>query len=100
MGSLRCSTDQKTVSQHERRFFSQIDTDASGFISFDKWVTYIYPHICEKAATLDLNKAVSQMERSKEDFRVWVVAACRSRTSMEYKELYSFLLRCFTEADT
>merc|ERR1712003_99286 len=80
--------------------FKKIDTDSSGFISFDKWLGYIYPHICEKAAALDSTTAQSKMERSKADFQAWVVAACRSRSSMEYKELYSFLLQCFTEADT
>ena len=63
-------------------------------------MAYIYPHICEKAATVDLEKAESKMERSKEDFRAFIVEACRSRASMEYKELYSHLLQCFTEADT
>jgi len=80
--------------------FSRIDTDSSGFISFDTWLSYIYPHICEKGSTLNQREAASRMEQSKEDFRNFIIQACRSRASMEYKELYSFSLRCFTEADT
>ena len=40
------------------------------------------------------------MERSKDTFRAFIVEACRSRTGMVYKELYSHLLQCFMEADT
>ena len=52
-----------------------------------------------KAATLDLNEAVSKMEKSKEDFQSFIVAACQSHSCKGYKELYMFLLKCFTEAD-
>ena len=48
---------------------------------------------------MDQNEAMSKMERSKEDLQSFIVAACRSRSCKEYKELYMFLLKCFTEAD-
>jgi len=86
--------------QARRQLFAQIDTDNQGYINFDHWLSFIYPHICEKVASLDGSQAKSKMERSKADFAAWIVAACHSRHSPEYKELYSFLLHCFTEADT
>merc|ERR1712048_1152863 len=98
-------TVAEMIATHEERvaarklLFAKIDTDASGYISFDEWLNYIFPHICGKAASIDSSKAVSQMERSKDDFRKFILSACGNRASMEYKELYAFLLHCFTEAD-
>ena len=71
--------------------FEQIDTEKGGYVSFDEWIAYIYPHICEKAATLKQNEAVSKIERSKDDFQSFIVAACQSRFCKEYKELYMFV---------
>ena len=34
-----------------KALFAKIDTDSSGFISFDEWLGHIYPHICEQAQT-------------------------------------------------
>jgi len=92
------SPEQKL--QSRMALFAQLDVNNTGYVNFDQWLNFIYPHICEKAATLDPKQAKSRMERSKADFVAWTVAACKSRHSMEYKELYSFLLHCFTKADT
>lgn len=100
VAEMYSSTEERIKARGE--LFDTIDAKCqkNGFISFDEWMSYIYPHICEKAATLDEQDAVSKMERSKEDFKNFIIEACRSRTSKEYKELYSFLLQCFTTADT
>lgn len=70
------------------------------YISFDVWLEYAVGHITEKAAQLKEVETVSKMQRSKQDFSEFIIAACQSRKTKEYKELYHFLLKCFTDADT
>lgn len=80
--------------------FKAMNTSGSGFIAFDEWLTFSIEHISQKATLLDVDDSKSKMEKSPEDFKQFVIAACRSQTSAEYKELYHFLLACFTEADS
>jgi len=82
-----------------RREFGKINTSGSGYICFEEWLSWSYGHICTKAASIDVRHDRSKMETSREDFRDFIVAAARSRDSQEYKELYHFLLDCFTRAD-
>merc|ERR1711862_293928 len=44
--------------------------------------------------------AKSLMYTNREDFAKFIQAATHSKVSPEYKELYRFLLNCFTEADS
>jgi len=70
------------------------------FITFAKWLEYAVGHIAEKAKSLQDSDMQGRLETSKEDFRAFVIAAAKSRHSREYKELYHFVLKCFTDADT
>jgi len=78
--------------------FKKIDSDGSGRISLHEVIGYTYDHIRKMTATLDLAK-LDQNHDSKEHFKNFIVAACRSRTSREYKELYQLLLDVFVKAD-
>jgi len=79
--------------------FKRINTSCSGYIAFDEWFNWAYTHICEKSRLLDITQARSKMHTSAPDFKQFVISACRSRQSPEYKELYHFLQDCFTKAD-
>lgn len=75
-------------------------TGEEAYISFNMWLEYAIGHITEKAAQLEDVDAVTKMQRSKQDFSEFIIAACQSRKTKEYKELYHFVLKCFTDADT
>mmetsp|Transcript_52360 Transcript_52360/g.150905 ORF Transcript_52360/g.150905 Transcript_52360/m.150905 type:complete len:357 (-) Transcript_52360:181-1251(-) len=76
-----------------------VNTDTK-HISLDTWLEYAISHIREKASKLEEVDTYCKMSRSKEDFKDFIVAACQSRKTREYKELYIFVLKCFTDADT
>lgn len=69
------------------------------YISFATWLKYAISHITEKAALLESEALHCQMLGSRDEFQEFIIAACSSRRSRQYKELYHFLLKCFTEAD-
>lgn len=79
--------------------FKKINISGTGLIAFDEWLEWAYRHICEKAATLNAQKDGCSWNDSPQRFKQWVVAACRSTRSKEYKELYHFMQECFTTAD-
>jgi len=82
-----------------QKIFKEINKSDNGTIHFDEWLDWSYDHICGKAKLLNDKDAQSKMESSIEDFKKWVIAASKSRTSPEYKELYHFLHECFMRAD-
>merc|ERR1712183_279943 len=75
--------------------FSKINSSGSGQIAFDEW---LFIHIRGKAATLSHSSKVHWNEDAA-NFKRWIVAASRTKTSKEYKELFHFLQECFTAAD-
>jgi Ca2+-binding EF-hand superfamily protein len=79
--------------------FKTIDTDSSGTIGFEEWVSYCVKHISEKVVGTQPGN-IPGMRGSKQDFLLFIRNLTTSRKSAEYKEFYSFLLECFTEADT
>merc|ERR1711937_160257 len=81
------------------KIFKDINKAKTGTIFFDEWMDWCYDHVCQKACLLNEAEAKSKMEACAEDFKVWVLAAARSRETPEYKELYHFLHDCFMRAD-
>lgn len=79
--------------------FQKINTSGSGMIAFDEWLKWAYNHICEKTARLDPRTAGRHWADDSEHFRVFILKACSSTHTPEYKELYKFLLDSFTAAD-
>lgn len=51
------------------------------------------------AAQPTSNASFSCMDLEKDHFKGWVIAACRSRHSEEYKQLYHHLVNCFVAGD-
>jgi len=82
-----------------KKTFQDINKSKSGTIHFDEWLEWSYTHICEKAKSIKDEDAVSKMNTTEADFKKWVVAAAKDRSSVEYKELYHFLHECFMRAD-
>mmetsp|Transcript_78606 Transcript_78606/g.244111 ORF Transcript_78606/g.244111 Transcript_78606/m.244111 type:complete len:589 (+) Transcript_78606:184-1950(+) len=80
--------------------FKEMDVRNRKFISFDDWLDWSYAHICKKAAQLDLAKASRKLGTfTKAEFAAFIIKATEDRKSIEYKELYRWLLDCFREAD-
>jgi len=86
--------------QARMTLFNTLKQESGGYISFGKWLEYAIGHIAEKAKSLKSSEMKARMEESQEDFREFIIAAAKSRKSREYKELYHFVLKCFTDADT
>jgi len=91
-------------SQEERtafrtNLFQTINASKSGTISFDEWLAWSVSHIGEKSRSLTPEVTQSKLDTNPQDFKQFLSAACRSRTTPEYKELYRFLLDCFAQAD-
>mmetsp|Transcript_106089 Transcript_106089/g.330912 ORF Transcript_106089/g.330912 Transcript_106089/m.330912 type:complete len:463 (+) Transcript_106089:87-1475(+) len=70
------------------------------YISFDVWLQYAITHIKEKAQLLTNETSHSQLGGTPAEFKMFIDKACRSRKSQEYKELYHYVLKRFTEADS
>lgn len=87
----------KQRAEYRRELFKKIDVHGRGNISFNDWLSYTYSHIQEKVKSLDSN--VQLHMDTQDHFSKWVVAACRDRKSVEYKDLYNYLLAVFVEAD-
>merc|ERR1719473_145563 len=69
---------------HRFMLFNQIDSDRNGTISFEEWITFSLAHIREKVTWItDAMKAPATYETNKQDYAAWVIAACRSRASIE-----------------
>lgn len=100
----RLKKRMKLFSSLDPRKAAKIDVTSNeseyDYISFSMWLRYAVGHIKEKATLLEGVDPRSKMVRSKEHFQEFIITACTSRTTPEYKELYHFVLRCFTESDT
>jgi len=92
------ATDKDRQS-YRSKLFKKIDKDGSGGISFDEWLNVTYKHIQDVTQTLDESRDADLGMKDKERFKEWVIKACRSRRSAEYKELYDVLLNVFVQAD-
>lgn len=82
-----------------REIFDRIDSRKVGFIRLQDWLEFYHAYFLVRFAAFDTTATRSKMHESKEDFSKFIVAACKTRTSFEYKELYRFLTYCFLAAD-
>jgi len=80
--------------------FRKMDTSSDQKISFDEWFQFAYVHICEKAKLLPESVEWRLGTFGADGFVAFLREACRSKQTMEYKELYRWLLQCFTLADS
>eukprot|EP00928_Gymnodinium_smaydae_P089745 TRINITY_DN73657_c0_g1_i1.p1 TRINITY_DN73657_c0_g1~~TRINITY_DN73657_c0_g1_i1.p1 ORF type:complete len:198 (-),score=36.41 TRINITY_DN73657_c0_g1_i1:59-652(-) len=74
--------------------------NAFEYLTFSMWLEYAVSHVKEKARGLDDINPASKMNQSAAEFKEFMESAFESRTSQEYKELYHFVLQCFSRADT
>merc|ERR1712032_55428 len=81
------------------KLFKEVNKSGSGAVHFDEWLDWSYNHIVEKAKSLNEKDAVSKMQTNAEDFKKWIIAAARDRSSPEYEELHYYLMECFIECD-
>lgn len=81
-----------------KKMFTAMDEENKGSLGFEPWLAYCYDHIRHKAATLEINPSDTAISRNKETYINYMKKAI-IKPSPEYKELYLFLLKCFTEAD-
>jgi len=77
--------------------FAGINASRDGAITFAEWISYAEKHIFSKVATLKKDPLTSP-NVSKADFIAFIKKAV-NKSNPEYKELYHFLLKCFTDAD-
>lgn len=70
------------------------------YISFHTWLKYAIAHIKDKSRHLTNASAHSKLLGTKDEFQEFMLGAARSRRSMEYKELYHYVLKRFVDVDT
>eukprot|EP00928_Gymnodinium_smaydae_P059349 TRINITY_DN4264_c0_g2_i1.p1 TRINITY_DN4264_c0_g2~~TRINITY_DN4264_c0_g2_i1.p1 ORF type:complete len:420 (-),score=70.95 TRINITY_DN4264_c0_g2_i1:87-1346(-) len=70
------------------------------YITFSMWLDWSICHIEGKVSLLSPVNSLSRLESSKQDLEEFMKLACQSRKTLEYKELYHFLLKCFADADS
>lgn len=85
---------------HRREMFRQIDQDSHGFIRLHEWLHWYFKYFGAELQSFAESVARSKMHASRKDFAHFMIAAAKSRSSFEYKELYRFLTYCFLAADT
>jgi len=87
------------LEKSRREMFDSIDRRKAGFIRLQDWLEFYHAHFLSRFAAFDTTVPRSKMHASKHDFAKFIVAACKTRSSFEYKELYRFLTYCFLAAD-
>lgn len=92
--------EARTIARKE--LFDGMDTDGSGTVSFDKYLTYTLDHIKEKVNSELAETPVFAAEDWKTTasaFAPWVRMAVTDKGSSERQELYTFLTDSFMDAD-
>ena len=79
------------------QMFKDINTAKDGYITFEEWVKFSVNHILGKASTLGKDMLGGQ-DVTKGEFIDFIKKAVH-KTTPEYRSLYFFLLKCFTDAD-
>ena len=86
-----------------RKMFDDVDIQKNGYIAFEDWLEYTTKHIIGKVASIEAGledpKNDPTMDGTKEQFLEFMDKATSSRDSLEFRELYTFLLDCFVKAD-
>ena len=83
-------------SASREQLFRDMNLRHDGYITLDEWISFSVSHIMGKVKTLGQNHLTGDC--SKEEFIVFIKKAC-NRSSPEFRELFFYLLRCFTGAD-
>jgi len=79
------------------KMFMDMNSAKDGYITLEEWVAFSLKHIASKVDTLSKDILAGQ-NASKEEFLDFIKKAV-NRSSPEYRDLYFFLLKCFTDAD-
>ena len=77
--------------------FMQMNIAKDGYITLEEWVGFSLKHIMSKVNTLSKDILAGQ-NVTKEEFLDFIKKAV-NKSNPEYRELYFFLLKCFTDAD-
>ena len=95
--SLYPTEDARKAGRSE--WFSKMDTDKSGYITLDKWVTFANNHIMGKVSQLPKDYlGGDSKDVTKDEFLTFMKAAV-DKSTPQYKELYFFLLKTFQKGD-
>merc|ERR1711953_943560 len=79
--------------------FQQMDVKGTGYITLNQWIRFAIDHIMKKYVQLPKDYlSGSAADVTKEEFLAFIKKAVDTN-SMEYKELYYFLLRTFQAGD-
>jgi len=89
------TTEEKEAARE--RQFTNMDTKASGVITFDEWLKYTLEHIAGKVAGLEPHPILNHGDKTQ--FHTFVKKAVTNGTD-EYVEMYWHLLEIFLENDT
>ena len=80
-------------------WFAKMDTDKSGEITLDKWITFALDHIVGKIAQLPKDYLASDAKDVTKDEFITFIKAAVDKSTPQYKELYFFLLKTFQKGD-
>ena len=85
------------------KMFNDMDVNGQGYIAFEDWLDYTTDHIIRKVASVPdylMNPSADpNMNGSMDQFLAFMEVATSNRDSLEFRELYTFLLDCFVQAD-
>ena len=104
-GAVMYVTESERIAAHAKLFRS-IDTSNSGAVVFPEFLRWAMDHIAlqlshgDKPCKPGFGLLSMIQHCSPKEPVQFLRAATYSRDTPEYKELYSHLLRCFTDADT
>jgi Ca2+-binding EF-hand superfamily protein len=86
--------------QARKQMFSQMDSDNTGKIRLEEWVSFAIGHITEKVRTMKEVMDFQHLEKARpDDFVRYCEVAVTNRASEEYKSLYEHLFKTFVESD-
>lgn len=89
-----CVAERKAA---RAKMFKEMNTHKDGFISLEEWISFSMTHIFGKVDTLPKDPLIDSGV-SKKQFIDFIKKAV-DKSTQEYRELYFFLLKCFTDAD-
>ena len=90
----KTNTDRKSA---RAKMFLQMNTAKDGYITLEEWMDFSRKHIMSKVHTLSKDILAGD-NATKEEFVDFIKKAVNKSTP-EYRDLYFFLLKCFTDAD-
>ncbi|KAK2147479.1 hypothetical protein LSH36_550g01013 [Paralvinella palmiformis] len=79
------------------KMFKEMNLAKDGYITLEEWISFSVEHIMSKVKTLSKDVLTSE-DVTKEEFLEFTKKAV-DKSTPEYRDLYSFLLKCFVDAD-